>query len=222
MLRDTDIENYQSINNNFIRPYRVSYVQPSSYDLRVGKEYRFSFEKKNKKLRNNLPYIRIPKYSLCFILTEETICLPNNISATLHPRHRLVKEGLLMYPQPPIDPGYKGRLYILLHNLTNKSRFLKKGEHVASIVFYELDGDVDNPYGSKNEQNYQDADTLEKLGLNNDFFQYDSALGSMEKELGGWKTDLLSKWLPMILTIITLIIMILTIIFFFIGGNGGN
>ena len=197
-------------NNGMVENFNYENLNSSSYDVTVGDEYRFSHEENIRELNRFKKYIKIPEYSLCYILTKEKLKLPNNISACIHPRNKHVKDGLLMYPQPPIDPGYNGKLYILLHNLSNQERILERGECIASLSFYKMSRDS-NPYDGI----YQNATTLHDLYLTVDrgFEPFNSALSDIEEKFTSWRESLIQKYLPIMLVIITIIIGVLTIYF---------
>ena len=63
---------------------------------------------------------------------------------------------------------------------------------------------------NKTEDIYQEKYGLEDLIGN---YSYTPALQELNEKWGGWKEDYLNKYLPMIITIITIIIAVLTILF---------
>ncbi len=197
-----------------IAPVDHDKVKSASYDLSVGDEYRFSHEGDISELNDWKTKIVIPPYTICYVLTKETLKLPNNVSATLYPSMAIAKEGLLMYPQAPIDPGYKGKLYILLHNLTNEMRVVERGSHIASLVFSRLDCCAERPYGyNKSEDKYQNAERLKNLGLGLDnFVYYTSALKEISDNMKQNRDELLSKWVPSTLAGITAILTFITLV----------
>lgn len=54
-----------------------------------------------------------------------------------------VYKGLLLGTGPIIDPGYKGKIFIPLHNLTANTYIIKKGADLISVEFTKLDRDND-------------------------------------------------------------------------------
>lgn len=203
-------EEIEKQGENLIKPCDHKKIKYASYDLSVGEEYRLSSEKEVRRVPKN-GVLKIPPYEVCFVLTEETVNLPANICALIFSRHRAAKEGFLMHPQPPVDPGYKGKLYILFHNLSNQSVSLQRGEHLATIVFLKLSSPCAETYGSdKDEDKYMEMTSLETLVGNR---TYTPALKKISENVLGWKEDLLSKWIPIMLVIITVLLMIITILF---------
>jgi len=191
-----------------ISPYDPKKIKYASYDLSVGDEYRLSNEKHVRKIGKN-GVVEIPPYSVCFVLAEEKVKLPNDVCAFIFSRHRAAIEGFLMHPQPPIDPGYEGGIYILLHNLSNETVRLHRGDHLATIVFVKLSASVEKGYGSGEDDKYHGLNTLEEIIGDR---KYDPALREISSTILNWKETFLSKWLPWTLTLITILLMVLTIL----------
>ena len=227
ILNDKEIERYCR-EYQLLKPYDINKIKYASYDLSVGEEYRITSEEKVRKIGKN-GVIEIPPNELCYILTDETLNIPADMCAFIFPRQTRVLEGVLMYPQPPIDPGSKGKLYVLLHNLSNqKISPIRRGDHLATIVFLKL-VDESAGYGSdKEEDKYFEAMSLEDLranivykgGLKELRDEMDNVKEKVREEISGLKESFVSKYLPAMLVIVSIIIMILTIIIGFIIGFG--
>jgi len=190
-----------------IQPYDPKKIKHASYDLSVGGEYRLSHEKKVKKIGKNW-VVEIPPYTVCFVLAWR-IKLPKNVCAFVFSRHRAAKERFLMYPQPPLDPGYEGSLYTLLHNLSNETVRLQRRDHLATIVFLKLSSPLEEGYRSNEEDKYMGMKALEDIVSNR---IYTPALKEIYERVLSWKESFLSKWISITLVIITVILMILTIL----------
>jgi len=215
VLSDKEIKDYCK-KYKMIDPFDENRVQPASYDLSTGDKYRFSNEKRIIKLGKWKKKIKIPPYSICYVLIKEKLNMPKDVCAQIFPRHELVKNGLLIYPQPSIDPGFKGKLYVLIHNLTNENRTINKDEHLISLVFYKLSDKSEKPYAGK----YQNKETLEELGLDSKNVDvYSSALKEVSEKIETWREVLFSKYIPILLILMTIFLMVLTILF---GWGVGN
>ena len=60
---------------------------------------------------------------------------------------------------------------------------------------------------------YQDKETLDELGLSyKDVDRYTSALKEVSEKIQGWREGLLSKWIPILLILITVFLMVLTVL----------
>ena len=222
VLNDKEIECYCK-EYRLIEPCDKKKIKYASYDLSVGGEYRITSEEKVRKIGKN-GVVEILPNELCYILTEETLNLPVDMCAFTFPRQTRVLEGVLMYPQPPIDPGYKGKLYVLLHNLSNQKIRIRSGEHLATMVFLKL-VDKSAGYGcDKEEDKYSEAMSLEDLRANivykGGLKELRDEMDEVREEVSGFKESFVTKYVPTMLVIITIIIMILTIIIGFIIGLG--
>lgn len=207
VLNDEEIERYCK-EYQLIKPYDKKRIKYASYDLSVGKEYRITSEEEVRMIGEN-GVIEIPPNDLCYILTDETLNIPVDMCAFIFPRQTRVLEGVLMYPQPPIDPGSKGKLYVLLHNLSNQKIRMRNGEHLATIVFLKL-VNKSTGYGSdKEEDKYFEAMSLKNLRAN---IVYKGGLKELKDDVETFKEKLISRYVPGMLVIISIIIMVLTII----------
>lgn len=74
-----------------------------------------------------------------FVLTEETLNLPNNIKAILSPKRKLSHEGILVMGGFCIDPLYKGKLLIGLYNFSSTSFPLIPRKKLIAAIFKELE-----------------------------------------------------------------------------------
>jgi len=183
-------------------------IKSSSYDLSAGSEYLYSHKNKINKSGFLSNKIRIPAHTLCYVLVEEELNLPQTICATIYPRHDLLKKGILMYPQPAIDPGYRGALYVLLHNLTDENKEIRKNK-LATIVFYKMTNPPEKPYSGP----YLDSKNLIDLGFGKDNFEsYTSAIKHLSEKIESLKENLIFRYIPTTLTMVTIIVACLTFI----------
>lgn len=56
-----------------------------------------------------------------------------------------IYEGMVLTSQPPFDPGYEGKVVVMLHNLSSTAVHLKSGDRVATIEFMRLESPPKNP-----------------------------------------------------------------------------
>ena len=217
-LNDRQIMEYATT-QRMIDPYDETHVRPGSYDICVGDEYRFSHEEQIKRIGKWKREIKLPPHSLCYILCKEELKLPNDVSALISSTHCIVKEGVLTYPQPPIDPGFNGKLYLLLHNLTSETRVIEKDMCIASLVFEKSTEESAKPYGTSPYHKYQGVRTLEEMGLGErkEFDPYSSALKDLNDSIQRFRTELLSRWIPVLIVIFTIFLMVLSVIFYLRG-----
>lgn len=200
-----------------VDPYEESRIKGSSYDLSLGYEfYLYDREIKSKKVEDMIgkledsKELEIPSREICFVITKEKVNIPKNIAARVSLMTDIIIKGVVITTQPPIDPGYSGKIYLLLHNLSNKTVHLKCGDPIMTIEFEQLDEDTDKPYegrwqglaGLKQEEN--------KVGLSPHMTVFDSGLRELEDRLSSIR-ERFQNITPTILMVITIIVAILTI-----------
>jgi len=76
-----------------------------------------------------------------FVLTEETLDLPNNIVANLSPKRKLSHYGILVLGGFCIDPLYNGKLLVGLYNFSSSPFPLVPGKKLIAALFWEIEGE---------------------------------------------------------------------------------
>lgn len=201
-----------------VYPWEETRIKGSSYDLSLGNEYYLYDRKaKPKKIENMInelvgtQELVIPSREICIVITKEKVSIPKDIAARVSLMTDVILKGVVITEQPPIDPGYDGKIYILLHNLSNKDVHLKCEDPILTIEFYQLDKMSDKPYdgrlpglaGLKQEDN--------KVGLSPYMTIFDSGLSELQDTLTK-KTERFQNSIPNILMAITVVVGILTIV----------
>lgn len=85
--------------------------------------------------------LKIDPGEVVFVLTEETLDLPNNMKAVLSQKRKLAHDGILILGGFCIDPLYCGRLLFGLFNFSSVPFLLKPGKKLIAALFYELEAD---------------------------------------------------------------------------------
>ena len=86
------------------------------------------------------------------IVTAEYLEIPANILGTIHLKSSLCREGLIG-SFAVIDPGFRGKLTLLLFNSGGSTIHINKNEPVAQIIFHKTEGTSSKPYNGR----YQDS-----------------------------------------------------------------
>jgi dCTP deaminase len=119
VLSDTEILEHLENGEVKLEPFERSCLNPAGYDLRSSKTV-----------------ILKPKhYEL--VATLETVELGLNVTAYLHIRSSLAREGVIG-SFAVVDPGFRGQLTLNLHNVSEKEVTLREGERIVQIVFHKL------------------------------------------------------------------------------------
>lgn len=194
--------------NNLIQPYSKDLVQTCSYDLTFSGEYRIYDPKKNhqqnKKLKAGANLV-IPADAICFVLTNETVNIPDNLTASISLSMGLIKSGVMLAAQPPYDAGYSGKTVALLHNLSSEPVCIEVGQHILNIAFNELKSKV--PANDRYKGKYQNASSLNDFrikALKGGVFELAEDFRKQKKKF--------EQAIPNLLTIITVILGVLTIL----------
>jgi dCTP deaminase len=111
-------------------------VSNTSYDLRVGSQYRDHRERGIKQIPTGGTVTFHPGAAL-IIQTEETLHLPSSMYGTIAPKVTLLQRGLSS-TFSKVDPGYPGPLLITVFNLGKKTVTLRRGEPFCALTMLEV------------------------------------------------------------------------------------
>ena len=76
---------------------------------------------------------------IAFVMTEETLDLPDDVYCQLSTKRKLSLDGIVILGGLIIDPNYKGKLIFGLYNLSSRNYPLLPGRKLIAGVFYKLD-----------------------------------------------------------------------------------
>ena len=119
MLSDEEILEHLKRGEIKIKPFETSCLNPAGYDLRSSSDV----------------VIKPRQYELT--ATLETVELGLKVTASLHIRSSLAREGIIG-SFALVDPGFRGQLTLNLHNVGEKEITIREGEPIVQIVFHEL------------------------------------------------------------------------------------
>jgi deoxycytidine triphosphate deaminase len=187
--------------------FKPGMCKGASYDLTLGDEYYIfdSNQSPSTKFKviplNSKESLKIPPGEVCYAITSESLNMPDDLTAILSLPMGLIKKGLMLTKQPPIDQGYKGKIVCMLYNLSANDVSIKRGEKILTIEFIKLNAPSDVEY----QGTYQGLQTL------NDFLEepITSGLHQLRIETQRTYTDFMKR-IPVILQWIVIIIAIMT------------
>jgi dCTP deaminase len=119
VLSDVEIREHLEEGEVKLEPFEPSCLSPAGYDLRCSKNV----------------ILKPKQYEL--VATLETVELGLNVTAYLHIRSSLAREGVIG-SFAVVDPGFRGQLTLNLHNVSEKQILLREGERIVQIVFHRL------------------------------------------------------------------------------------
>lgn len=193
-----------------IEKYEDSNFQPSSYDISIGNQY-YLYRKGKKKVKEMIQLleenesIKIPPNELCYVISKEKLNMPDDLVAHVSLKTDLIKKGVILAAQPPVDPLYRGKIYAMLYNLSNKEVCISKNETIMTLEFVKLDSSY-KPDPMQSSHPMQDFDDLKDLIK----YPIESSLAETRRDYRNFR-DKFERAIPHIITILTIILGILTI-----------
>lgn len=164
LLSDIDIEGYINSRDITITPYDRSLLQPSSIDVRLGRQFRTFNSNRYTHIdpaqqQDDLTTLVELDLRECFILhpgefalatTMETIALSDLLAARLEGKSSLGRLGLMTHSTAGfIDPGFTGQITLELSNVSNLPIKLYSGMRIGQVCFFELRNPVRLAYGDE-------------------------------------------------------------------------
>jgi deoxycytidine triphosphate deaminase len=120
---------------------------PTSYDLRLGSQFFVPEAHEGKK--NKVPVIYdcseigtldIPPFSAVLVSTLETVRMPRNVTGRWDLKIKWAMAGLVFQMGTQIEPAYRGRLFGLLYNLSDRSVPIPFRARLWAVEFIETSG----------------------------------------------------------------------------------
>jgi dCTP deaminase len=137
ILVDDEIE--QAVNSGEIEisDFSAKYLQPASYDLRVGEEgFTLSAGRVVKIQDEGLLDVQPGDFAL--VMTHEKVRLPTNMVGRFGLRSAHARIGLLATAGPQIDPGFEGKLVIGLVSFSSQVIKLPYLAPFCTLELYRL------------------------------------------------------------------------------------
>ena len=132
---------------DLVTPFDRSAIDCAAYTLHVGDEIYISPNQMTKnpdrhtkeKLTKGQSFA-IPPGQFAFLLTEETITVPDDALALISIKGRTKFRGLVNISGFHVDPGYSGQLLFSVLNAGPKPLHLTQGQELFLIWYANLDG----------------------------------------------------------------------------------
>ena len=129
-----------------VEPFDVKNVDCAAYTLHVGDEYYVSPDRKIpsplrcsvKRLKHERAFT-IPPGQFAFLVTEESVRVPDDAIAFISIKARLKFNGLIDISGFHVDPGYHGRLLFSVLNAGPRPIHLRHNQPVFLIWYADLD-----------------------------------------------------------------------------------
>jgi dCTP deaminase len=170
ILSDGDIIAEVKAGNLKITPFSKKNVQPASYDVTLGHEFRI-FKNAHKpyldvredaskfmelvKIKKGDPIIVHPGEFLLGT-TVERVSLPPDLVAQLNGRSSLGRLGIIIHATAGfIDPGFSGHITLEMTNMSNIPIALYPGMRIGQFSLLRLSTPAKVPYGVERGSKYQ-------------------------------------------------------------------
>jgi dCTP deaminase len=130
-------------NQHIISDFDAAQIDCAAYNLRVGNCYFCTSEdeknyKPQKILAKGETFV-IPPGQFAFLITKETVCIPDNTLAFISMRTMKKFQGLINVSGFHVDPGYEGNLVYSVFNAGPTNVDVSEGEKLFKIWFCDLD-----------------------------------------------------------------------------------
>ena len=196
ILADGEIRKAITKGDISITDFEEKCLQPASYDLRVGPQGFTTTEKRIVRIdQRGIFTLRPGDFGV--VTSHEIVTLSKSIVARFGLKSRFSRMGLVPAIGPQIDPGFNGRLFVGLINLSPKDVVLTYQEPFCSVEFHRLAVPAmkayDGPYQGQLELSGKDIEPLIHEGLAfSELFTELSALSKNVAELSASVNSL--KW----------------------------
>jgi dCTP deaminase len=157
LLSDRDLVNAQAEGEFDIDPTTFAFVQPASWEVRLGHDILIQPEDgvvdpqdppEFVPLRIEGAYMIHPGEFL-LASTLETISLGPTLAARLEGKSTLGRLGLLTHATAGfIDPGYRGTVTLELSNVSSNPILLRPEMRIGQLAVFRMSSAVGRPYGT--------------------------------------------------------------------------
>ena len=131
---------------------RASAVEGVKYDFALGTHMLFGGKAPmdvSKLPEGERANLVIRPGELVYVMSEETVDLPNDMRADLSLKRKISHLGIMVLGGSSVDPGYKGKLIFALYNLSTRPFPLQAGNKLIAAQFYRLGPEEQPPATSK-------------------------------------------------------------------------
>lgn len=144
LLNKSDIAKYAA-KTSMIYPFDPTKLKPASYEVKLGNEVLY-WDKDGKKQHlielSTKNSITLRQNSITYVGVETIFQIPFYIALRFNLTITHVHRGLLLGTGPLIDPGFKGKLMIPIHNLTTNDYIIRPGDDLIAVEFTKLSRDI--------------------------------------------------------------------------------
>ena len=143
LLNSADIADYIET-TGMVFPFYKDKLKSASYEVAISgavvywEPGRRNPRKRDLALEKKHQTFQLKPNSIAFIEIEPTFRLPNYMAMRFNLKITHVYRGLLLGTGPLVDPGFEGKIYIPLHNLTSNTYTFSHGEDLIWVEFTKI------------------------------------------------------------------------------------
>lgn len=138
-----------------IDPFEDKQVQPASYDLRVGRQGATIKDKEIIDISQK-GFLTLDAGDAGLVSTEEIIELDNCHAGRFGLTSKYARKGVYATTGAQVDPGFRGRLFVGITNLTPKPLTFTYKDDFLTLELHKLIEPCERPY----DGNYQGKETF--------------------------------------------------------------
>ena len=139
-------------------------IKAASIDFRLGPEAFLGSGEDIIRLEDRR-LLAIPPGEMAIVSTLEKVSINPRYAGQIGLRSTYARKGLALLAGPQVDPGFSGRLHVVLVNLSPVEITLSHREPLVTVVFHDLGEDVQQPYGSGQGDEYHEQDEITGLEI---------------------------------------------------------
>ena len=170
-----------------IENFDERYLQPASYDMRLGEEA-ITSSRREKFNPAEKGLLTISPGDFALVTTHEKVSLTPKMAGHIGLRSLYTKKGLVMLSGPQIDPGFKGVLVIGLSNLSPADVVIPYKDAFCTVEFYSLEEAATKAYSGE----YQDQEGISPSDIRNLVEAQGMTFGQVITALQGLSQDVKS------------------------------
>jgi len=130
-------------NRTFIKDGTKESCEGIKYDFKLSRMVLTAESGRPQDIDQSKEISKIKPGEIAFVMTEESLELPNDIYCQLSTKRKLSLDGIVILGGLIIDPNYKGKLIFGLYNLSSRSYPLIPGKKLVAGVFYRVNNKSD-------------------------------------------------------------------------------
>ncbi len=134
-----------------IEGFEEEFLQPSSYDMRIGKRALVSQAEKEIDVEKERSVVIKPG-DFALLTTHERVKLSSDVAGHIGVKSYYTRKGLVLLAGLQIDPGFEGHLVLGIYNAAPRQLVLDYLSPFCTVEFHKLTRSVEKPYVPKGEQ----------------------------------------------------------------------